>query len=261
MYEDMFTEAEENDDDGWVYTPDKDISFEHCGRPAYWEGEEVYCSKCSARLTDTSQINGPVEKFKVVLPYAETSGWSGSDTSKERAEKSDRSGRTAKNQQQVLEFLANRGELGATVREVDEALGWHHHGKTSGCLSVLHKGYEINRLAERRGRCKIYVTPNHTASRAVEEHRGNITTPESNATTEGLKMISLEQADVMMKGHPVLVNRINRVLDNGGSGAEVISAVASWLESYRPAELKDTLCPPLDVTAFILRAGEVLYKP
>ena len=201
------------------------------------------------------------EEGKPILPYAGTSGWSGSDTSKERAEKSDKSGKTAKNQKQVLAYLSLRGELGATVREVDEALGWHHHGKTSGCLSVLHKGYEINRLAERRGRCKIYVTPNYTAFRAIEEHRGNITTPEGNATTEGLKMISLEQADAMMKGQPVLVNQIDRVLNAGGSGAEVISVVASWLETYRPAELEDTMCPPLDLTAFILRAGDVADKP
>jgi hypothetical protein len=105
------------------------------------------------------------------------------------------------------------------------------------------------------------VTPNNTAFRAVEEHRGNITTPEGNATTEGLKMISLEQADAMMKGRPVLVNQIDRVLNAGGSGAEVISVVASWLETYRPAELQDTMCAPLDLTAFILRAGDVVDKP
>jgi hypothetical protein len=201
------------------------------------------------------------EEGKPILPYAGTSGWSGSDTSKERADVSDRSGRTAKNQKQVLAYLSLRGELGATVREVDEALGWHHHGKTSGCLSVLHKGHEINRLAERRGRCKIYVTPNNRGFRDIEEHRGNITTPEGNATKEGLRMISLEQADAMMKGRPVLVNQIDRVLNAGGSGAEVISVVASWLETYRPAELQDTMCAPLDLTAFILRAGDVVDKP
>jgi len=34
----------------WVMKQDKDISWEHCGRPAYWENEEVYCSKCQAML-------------------------------------------------------------------------------------------------------------------------------------------------------------------------------------------------------------------
>ena len=37
---------------GWVYTPEKDSSFEHCGQPAYWEGEDVYCSKCQELLED-----------------------------------------------------------------------------------------------------------------------------------------------------------------------------------------------------------------
>jgi hypothetical protein len=36
----------------WVSTPDKDISFEHCGRPAYWEGDQVYCSKCQEMLDE-----------------------------------------------------------------------------------------------------------------------------------------------------------------------------------------------------------------
>lgn len=35
---------------GWVLTPDKDVSWEHCGRPAYWEDGEVYCSKCQTQL-------------------------------------------------------------------------------------------------------------------------------------------------------------------------------------------------------------------
>jgi hypothetical protein len=36
----------------WVHTPDKYISFEHCGRPAYWESDQVYCSKCQEMLPD-----------------------------------------------------------------------------------------------------------------------------------------------------------------------------------------------------------------
>ena len=42
--------------DGWVFTPDKDISFEHCGRPAYWETEGVFCSKCNVRMSDRCKI-------------------------------------------------------------------------------------------------------------------------------------------------------------------------------------------------------------
>jgi hypothetical protein len=40
-------------DNGWVSTPDKEISFQHCGRPAYWEGDDVFCNKCNEELTDT----------------------------------------------------------------------------------------------------------------------------------------------------------------------------------------------------------------
>lgn len=36
----------------WELKDDQDISWQHCGRAAYWEGEEVYCSKCQAKLED-----------------------------------------------------------------------------------------------------------------------------------------------------------------------------------------------------------------
>ena len=47
----------DTDTDGWVCTPDKEISFEHCGRPAYWEGEDVFCNKCNEKLTDTGHTD------------------------------------------------------------------------------------------------------------------------------------------------------------------------------------------------------------
>ena len=33
----------------WEIREDKDISFWHCGRPGYWEGDDIYCSKCQVR--------------------------------------------------------------------------------------------------------------------------------------------------------------------------------------------------------------------
>ena len=36
----------------WISTEEKDISWEHCGRPAYWENGETYCSKCQEELDD-----------------------------------------------------------------------------------------------------------------------------------------------------------------------------------------------------------------
>ena len=36
---------------GWELI-DGDVSFAHCGRPAYWENYEVYCSKCQTQLKE-----------------------------------------------------------------------------------------------------------------------------------------------------------------------------------------------------------------
>lgn len=36
----------------WTITDNKDISFEHCNRPAYWQGETVICSKCQETMTE-----------------------------------------------------------------------------------------------------------------------------------------------------------------------------------------------------------------
>jgi hypothetical protein len=40
----------------WTMVAHKNISWEHCGRPAYWEGDDVYCSKCQSPLIDSDQI-------------------------------------------------------------------------------------------------------------------------------------------------------------------------------------------------------------
>lgn len=39
----------------WVRTEHKDISFEHCGTPAYWCGDSVYCSKCCEMLDEREE--------------------------------------------------------------------------------------------------------------------------------------------------------------------------------------------------------------
>jgi hypothetical protein len=33
-----------------------DVSWEHCGRPGFWRGEDVVCSKCLEVLPDN--VNG-----------------------------------------------------------------------------------------------------------------------------------------------------------------------------------------------------------
>lgn len=104
-----------------------------------------------------------------LLPYAGTSGWSGSETSHARAVTSDRDGTTSAHQRQALESLALAMTRGRTWRELADEYGWHH-GTASGVLSVLHKEGLIARLTYSRQRCKVYVLPEHVMRRATEQH-------------------------------------------------------------------------------------------
>ena len=100
----------------------------------------------------------------ISLPYAGTSGWSGTDTSRERAKERDKSGRTGKNQRNTLEYLYSSGVTGLTWKELSEKTGWHH-GTATGVLSVLHKDERIYRLTESRNRCRVYVYPDYLNGR------------------------------------------------------------------------------------------------
>jgi hypothetical protein len=103
----------------------------------------------------------------VSLPYAGTSGWSGTDTSRERAITADTSGDTKKRQKYVMFVLQIRGTRGITWKELAELTGWHH-GQASGVLSVLHKEGRIARLLDKRARCRIYVHPSHVGDRLTD---------------------------------------------------------------------------------------------
>ncbi len=103
------------------------------------------------------------------LPYAGTSGWSGSDTSEERARTQDADGTTSERQQRALRLVRFAEAEGLTWRELSNILNVHH-GSASGLLSVLHKDGRIARLAERRDRCKVYVLPQFVAGRETEPH-------------------------------------------------------------------------------------------
>ena len=107
-----------------------------------------------------------------LTPYAGTSGWSGSDTSRDRAVSADRSGATARRQSDTLAFLRRMGAIGATWKEIAAEFDWHH-GQASGVLSVLHKEDRIKRLSETRLRCKVYVHPDWTVGRACEPYQRN----------------------------------------------------------------------------------------
>jgi hypothetical protein len=105
------------------------------------------------------------------LPYGgradPNSGWSGSETSAERAHTRDTDGTTADLQRRTLVWLGRRGSRGATWKELADA-AHVHHGSASGVLSVLHKAGRIARLADKRSRCKVYVLPEYVAGRTVE---------------------------------------------------------------------------------------------
>ena len=102
------------------------------------------------------------------LPYNQTSGHSGTDTSKERALHADRSGKTALRQAQALNLLSQREMTGLTWKEFSEITGLHH-GTASGVLSVLHKTGRIARLKENRNGCKVYVDVFCVQGRVIEK--------------------------------------------------------------------------------------------
>jgi hypothetical protein len=107
-----------------------------------------------------------------VLPYAGTSGHSGSETSAARANYEDANGITSLRQRLTIDALYLAKVHGLTWKELGEAMGWHH-GQASGCLSALHKERYIARLTASRNGCRVYVHPDHVAGRKVEAYKAN----------------------------------------------------------------------------------------
>ena len=124
-------------------------------------------------LTDLPTLFDNPEPELPILPYGGSSGWSGSATSKERAEEADRNGSTSLRQAQT-EWLVHRAGIdGLTWKDLSERTGWHH-GTASGALSVLHKCGKIARLAERRDKCQIYVLPENVLGRPTADYQPNV---------------------------------------------------------------------------------------
>lgn len=120
-------------------------------------------------------MNDPLfDPDEPILPYNGTSGWSGSETSEERARRADADGTTTKRQQETLRYLRSKGETGATWFELGEAFGLGH-GSASGVLSNLHSVGLIQRLTEKRGRSQVYVVPESVAGRELSVYRNNRT--------------------------------------------------------------------------------------
>jgi len=108
-----------------------------------------------------------------VLPYGGTSGWSGSDTSLERASRADKDGTTSARQATTLNALLNAGVSGLTWSELASILNVHH-GAASGVLSTLHKAGHICRLTERRNKSQVYVLPAYVAGREKVAYKPNV---------------------------------------------------------------------------------------
>ena len=90
------------------------------------------------------------------VPYNGTAGWSGTDTSQERAMINLRTGKEYNNQQKALHLIKEAGSQGLTWKELSEQTDMHH-GTASGVLSILHKSGAILRTTRVRNKCKIYM--------------------------------------------------------------------------------------------------------
>lgn len=115
------------------------------------------------------------------LPYPEddgthTAGWSGSETSHERALRERDSGELSKRLKRTLNIVRMSGVRGLTVKELRDDTGWHH-GKASAALSVLHHDNLLLRLKESRDRCQVYVVPQYRLDREESRYRRNSKQP------------------------------------------------------------------------------------
>jgi hypothetical protein len=105
-----------------------------------------------------------------ILPYAGTSGWKGSEASRDRAVIDDANGTTANRQSVALLRVRVQQYRGLTWKELGEMEDLHA-GQSSGALSNLHKAGLIVRLTRKRGRCSIYVTPNYVDGREISPYK------------------------------------------------------------------------------------------
>lgn len=114
-----------------------------------------------------------------VTPYNGTGGWSGTETSKARAEYMVESGELSKTQRGVLQHLLTAKAHGATWKEIrlpdTKNGGFMHHGSISGALSNLHKKGTISRLTSKRDGCLVYVCNEWVAQRELSAFKAHPT--------------------------------------------------------------------------------------
>ena len=97
-----------------------------------------------------------------------------------------------------------------------------------------------------------------------EPPSGSMTAGHGNLTEA--HMLTERQADILIDGQRVLVGQVARTLETcegvtpKAAAERVIDTIASWLSDYRPSDLGSEYIGPLDLTAFILRKGEVIER-
>lgn len=139
-----------------------------------------------------------------------TSGWSGSETSHQRALSEDASGVTAQRQDAVRRYVTAAGYYGKTVKEVRDHLGLHH-GQVSSALSVLHKEGRLARLTETRDRCAVYVYPTFVQGRETASH-GRSRPSEPVQTLNEHERLVLDRAKESLAQGWIVPNRDVRVI-------------------------------------------------
>jgi hypothetical protein len=143
-----------------------------------------------------------------LYPYRGTSGWSGAETSRQRAIDDDRSGRTRERHQLTMAELAERGPEGFTWYELADHTGWHH-GEVSGALTRAHRVGDAARLTETRGtgkKSKVYVHVDFINDRPTEPYR-----PKPRMQLLRDVRALLEEGDI-----EAAIELLDEVLDPGG---------------------------------------------
>ena len=102
------------------------------------------------------------------------SGHAGNDTSRERQEREDATGITARTQRDAMFWLGKQEGEGMTAAELEDILGIGH-GRASSALSHLHRAGHIRRIKERRNRHEVYVLPEYVDGREESPYRPRLT--------------------------------------------------------------------------------------
>ena len=136
------------------------------------------------------------------LPYGDKgSGWSGSETSRERQEREDSLGITGKRQAEVFALLAQQTTKGMTVKEVEDALNIGH-GPASSALTHLHRAERVVRLQERRLNQQVYLLRGYAEGRPESPYRPRLAKPHPKYLTKDQVLAVMGDAGVAEELYP-----------------------------------------------------------